>query len=142
MISLASEFVESKGRRARGWFFYDADCAFCMSVARFLAPILRRRGLDIAPLQDPRVGVLLGLRGGELLREMRFIVSDGRPMGQMASGADAAVALAGEIWWARPLEWIARIPGVMRLLRNGYRWVSANRRCSASICPHGKVFPV
>ena len=30
MISLTSEFTDSKGRHARGWLFFDADCAFCI----------------------------------------------------------------------------------------------------------------
>jgi hypothetical protein len=28
MISLASEFTDAKGRHARGWFFFDAECGF------------------------------------------------------------------------------------------------------------------
>jgi len=40
-------------------------------------PILARRGLAVAPLQDPRVGALLGLSRPELLRELRFLLSDG-----------------------------------------------------------------
>src|SRR6266404_657521 len=55
MISLASEFTDGKGRHARGWLFFDAECGFCTRTARWLLPILERRGLAVAPLQDPRV---------------------------------------------------------------------------------------
>src|SRR3982074_239718 len=99
MISLASEFTDGKGRHARGWLFFDADCAFCTRIARWLAPVLARRRVAVAPLQDVRFRALLGISRQELLREMRFLLSDGRQYG----GADAVVALAGEIWWAIPL---------------------------------------
>jgi predicted DCC family thiol-disulfide oxidoreductase YuxK len=130
MISLASEFTDGKGRHARGWLFFDVECGFCARIARWLAPILQRRGLAVAPLQDPRVGALLGISGSELLHEMRFLLGDGCQFG----GADAAVALAREIWWGRPLVWLSKIPGVMPRLRAGYRWIAARRSCAAASC--------
>lgn len=130
MISLASEFTDGKGRHARGWLFFDAECLFCTRIARWLRPILLRRGLAVAPLQDGRVGALLGLPKTELLRELRFLLSSGKQTG----GADAVLALAREIWWARPLVWISNIPGMMAVLRRGYRWVAARRSCAAMRC--------
>jgi predicted DCC family thiol-disulfide oxidoreductase YuxK len=130
MISLASEFTDGKGRHARGWLFFDANCAFCTRFARWLLPVLAKRGLGVAPLQDPRVGVLLGLTPAELLREMRFLLSDGTQYG----GADAAIAIAGEIWWTRPLVWLSKAPHMMDLLRRLYRWIAAHRSCSAEAC--------
>ena len=130
MISLASEFTDAKGRHARGWFFFDAECGFCTRTAQWLAPILRRRGMDVAPLQDPRVAALLGMSRRELFREMRLLLDDGSQYG----GADAAVAIAKDIWWARPLAWLARIPGVMTPLRALYHWVAARRHCAAERC--------
>ena len=128
MISLTSEFTDSKGRHARGWLFFDADCAFCLKIVRALAPAMQKRGFALAPLQDSRVGPLLGLSQTELLREMRLLLSDGRQFG----GADAAVALAREIWWSRPLVWLAVLPGMMRMLRVAYRWIAARRQCAAT----------
>ena len=130
MISLTSEFTDGKGRHARGWLFFDADCRFCTTFARWMAPILERRGLALAPLQDPRVGALLGLSRNELMREMRFVLSDGGQSG----GADAVLALAREIWWAHPLLWLGQLPGMTEVLRAGYRWVALRRRCAAAIC--------
>ncbi len=135
MISLASEFTDGKGRHARGWLFFDAECAFCTRTARWLLPILARRGLAVAPLQDPRVGALLGLSRPELLRELRFLLSDGSQFG----GVDAVRALAREIWWARPLVWVARIPGMMEQLRRGYYWFAARRSCAAMQCEVRRV---
>jgi predicted DCC family thiol-disulfide oxidoreductase YuxK len=137
MISLVSEYTDGKGRHARGWLFFDAECRFCTRIARWLAPILERRGMALAPLQDPRVGALLGLSREELMREMQFLLSDGSRYG----GADAAVALAREIWWWRPLVWISKIPGMMEILRRGYQRVAASRSCAAVSCPADQVSP-
>src|SRR6266481_1935730 len=106
MISLVSENTDGKGRQ-------------------------ERRGMALAPLQDPRVGALLGLPREDLMREMQFLLSDGSRFG----GADAAVALAREIWWARPLLWMAKIPGMTEILRKGYRWIAGKRSCAAVSCP-------
>jgi len=135
MISLASELTDSKGRHARGWLFFDAECAFCTRIARWLAPIVERRGLALAPLQDPRVVALLGLPPEKLLFEMKFLLSDGRQYG----GADAAVALAREIWWAQPVVWLTKIAWVMTAMRSTYRWIAGRRRCAAVSCPANTV---
>jgi predicted DCC family thiol-disulfide oxidoreductase YuxK len=127
MISLTSEFTDTKGRHARGWLFFDADCNFCVKIVRFIAPILAKRGFALAPLQDPRVGQLLALPEDELLREMRLLLGDGRQFG----GADAVIAIARDIWWARPVVWLSRIPGMMSVVRTGYRWIAAKRKCAA-----------
>jgi predicted DCC family thiol-disulfide oxidoreductase YuxK len=84
--------------------------------------------MAVAPLQDPRVGALLGMNREALLMELRFLLSDGKQYG----GADAVVAIAREIWWALPLAWFAKLPGSMNLLRSGYRWVAAQRSCAAA----------
>jgi predicted DCC family thiol-disulfide oxidoreductase YuxK len=128
MISLISEFTDGKGRHARGWLFFDADCRFCTRIARWLLPILEKRGFAVAPLQDRRVGALLGLSRTQLLSEMRFLLSDGSQYG----GADAVIAIAREIWWAQPVVWLARIPGVTAALHRGYRWIAEHRSCSAA----------
>ncbi len=128
MISLASELTDSKGRHARGWLFFDAECNFCVKIARCIAPALAKRGFALAPLQDPRVGQLLALPEHELLREMRLLLSDGAQFG----GADAAVVLSREIWWARPLVWLANVPGMMNVFRSIYRWIAAHRKCAAA----------
>ncbi len=131
MISLASEYTDGKGRHAKGWLFFDAECGFCTRCARWLGPILKRRGFAVAPLQDPRVGALLGMPRAELLRELRFLHSDGRQCG----GANAILAVAQEIWWARPLVWLTLVPGVVPLLHAGYRSVASHRSCAAVPSP-------
>src|SRR5258705_10720972 len=95
MISLVSEYTDGKGRHARGWFFFDAECRFCTRIARWLAPILEKRGLELAPLQDPRVGALLGVRREELMMERHFLLGDG----SRERGADVTRVLGGESQW-------------------------------------------
>ncbi len=130
MISLVDVYTDRKGRHARGWLFFDADCGFCTRIARRIAPILAKHNLGVAPLQDPRVGELLGMSSQELLREIRFLHCDGTHYG----GADAVLEVAKEIWWWRPLVWVSKIPGMMRVFRAGYNWVAAQRRCAAEQC--------
>lgn len=130
MITLVDEITDRKGRQARGWLFFDAECGFCTQAARWLTPILARRGLAVAPLQDPRVGALLGMTRQELLKELRFLSSDGASSG----GARAVLAVAREIWWGRPLVWLAAMPGMMRVLDVGYKWVAARRGCTRQQC--------
>jgi len=129
MISLCSEMTDSKGRRARaGWLFFDADCAFCIALARRMARILVPRGFALAPLQDRRVADLLGLPQEELLREMRVLTVAGKHYG----GADAVIFLASCVWWAWPLVALAQLPGVTSLLRAAYRRIAARRSCAAA----------
>jgi predicted DCC family thiol-disulfide oxidoreductase YuxK len=130
MLSLSNDYTDTKGRHANGFLFFDADCVFCTKIARRLQPILERRNLAVAPLQDPRVATLLGLSDENLMREIHLLMSDGTRYG----GADAVVALARQIWWARPLVWLSKIPGAMSLLRAAYRYVAANRNCSSVTC--------
>lgn len=125
MISLASEMTDSKGRHARGWLFFDAECEFCTRTAGWLIPSMQRRGLAMAPLQDPRVGALLGLSREQLQRTIRFVLADG----SQHLGADAVFAVARELEWAWPLRWVTKAPGVLPAARAAYRWVARRRRC-------------
>jgi predicted DCC family thiol-disulfide oxidoreductase YuxK len=66
MISLASEFTDVKGRHARAWLFFDGECAFCARLAGWILKPMLKRGLGVAPLQDPRVAALLDVPHREL----------------------------------------------------------------------------
>lgn len=130
MISLVSDMTDRKSRRAHGWLFFDAECDFCQRIAGLVAGPLRRRGMRVAPLQDPRVGALLGLRPQELLRAVRFMSADGSQW----SGADALIKVAGEFWWARPLAWMGKIPLALAAMQAGYRWGAARWHCRGDRC--------
>jgi predicted DCC family thiol-disulfide oxidoreductase YuxK len=137
MISLASEFTDAKGRHARGWLFYDGECDFCTRFARWLAPSLTKQGFALAPLQDPRVADLLGMSREELMLEMRLLLENGSQYG----GADAIIALARRIWWARPLAWLAKVPGIDRALHAGYVFAAAHRKCRSTQCLVAHALP-
>lgn len=130
MFSLASEMTDSKGKHARGWLFYDAECDFCTRIARFLARPMGRRRLGIVPLQDPRVSSLLGLSQEELLRAVRYLAPDATQY----AGAEAFLVLARELWWMHPLIWLSGIPGAKRLMHTAYGWVARHRKCNAEAC--------
>ena len=133
MISLTSELTDAKGRHARGWLFYDAECDFCTRIARWIRKPMLRRGLALAPLQDPRVAALLGIPRGELLRAIRYLGENGLPY----AGADALIEVAREFWWARPLVWASRVRAAKAAMRTGYGWIARQRRCHAeNNCRH------
>jgi hypothetical protein len=75
---------------------------------------------------------LLGMPPDQLLLAVRYLA----PNGATYSGANALVALSREFWWARPLTWMSRIPGFMRLMHAGYSWVARHRKCHAATCEH------
>jgi predicted DCC family thiol-disulfide oxidoreductase YuxK len=129
MISLSSEFTDAKGRHARGWIFYDAECDFCTHIARWIRKPLLRRGLGVAPLEDARVAALLGIPASDLLRAIRYLGEDGRQY----AGADALLEVAGEFWWARPLLWASRVRVLKAAMRASYEWVARQRQCHAEI---------
>jgi hypothetical protein len=89
---------------------------------------MNRRGMAVAPMQDPRVGALLGLSQKDLLSALRFVFEDG----SQQTGAGAVLSVARELWWARPLTWASRIPGMMPAMQAGYGWVARHRSCPAT----------
>lgn len=127
MISLASEFTDGKGRHARAWLFFDGQCAFCTRLAGWIAKPMLKRGLGVAPLQDPRVAALLDVPQHELLRAICYLV----PNGIQYTSVEALIAVAGELWWAHPLVWLSRFPGAKSLACAGYEWIARHCKCHA-----------
>lgn len=124
----------SEAQAPVSWVLYDASCAKCTALAaRFRRP-LRRRGYVTAPLQSLWAPAALGMLPTELLKEMRVLTARGERFG----GADALLHLAREFWWARPLAWLALLPGARRVLRATYAWIAAHRHCTASGCSYGE----
>jgi predicted DCC family thiol-disulfide oxidoreductase YuxK len=111
---VTTEITEVKN--GRGWVLFDAQCLLCTRLARRCEPLLRKHGFALVPLETPWVRERLAKCGGELLSEMRLLT----PHGNIYGGADALIALAQQIWWARPLYWFARLPLVRAALRKVY----------------------
>jgi predicted DCC family thiol-disulfide oxidoreductase YuxK len=121
-----SAVTERRGHsQVRGWIGFDAECPHCASLARRLGPLARRHRFAVVPLQTPWVQQRLALAGLEPLTELRLLTADGRIFG----GADALLAVARRIWWARPVVWVSAIPGVKAALRAAYRFVARHRAC-------------
>ncbi len=118
---------------ARGWILFDAQCFLCTRLARRCGPLLRRHGFALLPLQTPWVRERLAKCGGDLLSEMRLLT----PHGIIYGGADGLISLAAQIWWARPLYWLARAPIVRTALRKAYAWIARHRSCIGGRCHHG-----
>jgi predicted DCC family thiol-disulfide oxidoreductase YuxK len=127
MISLITEITDTKGNRApRGWICFDRDCAVCSMLAQRFRRVFEKRGYGLAALQDPRVACLLGLAPEDLMREMRVVTEGG-----VYGGADAAVYLAKQVWWAWPIYATSKLPGLGYVFRRGYRWLADHRSCTS-----------
>jgi predicted DCC family thiol-disulfide oxidoreductase YuxK len=126
MISLISEMTDTKGRQARGWLFFDEECKFCSRLAARLQTPMRRRGLDVAPLQDPRVATLLGVSRQELLQSIRYAASGGNQY----SGAEALVKW--QLSSGGPDRWVGGARARRHaLLARGVSMDKARRQCNA-----------
>ena len=121
---------ERETHAVRGWVLYDSDCGICTRLAWRLGNTFERRGYRLVPLQAPWVVERLGMPREKLLEEMRVLTTDGRQLG----GADAVAHLARRIWWAMPLYAVSRLPGVLPLMRRGYRWFAARRHRFSQTC--------
>ena len=117
-------------RAARGWILYDGACNICKSFVGRWGAALGHRGFACVPLQTDWVRERLNLPEDELMLEMRVLESSGKVVG----GAAAVLLLAGRFWWALPLVWLAKLPGIFRLLDAAYRWGAARRYCAHGAC--------
>jgi predicted DCC family thiol-disulfide oxidoreductase YuxK len=109
----------------RGWILFDGECSMCRNAVRRFAPLLRRHHFGLAPLQTAWVRERLSLAEEDLLSEMRFLDTHG----EVHRGADALIAIAGQVWWARPLSRLARLPPIRAACRKAYRWIARHRHC-------------
>lgn len=130
MISVSTEISDRRVGEIRGWVLYDGTCQFCRSWVLRLQPILAPRGFTFLALQTPWVREHFRLPEEQLLSEMRLLL----PTGEVYDGADAIVALARYVWWARLFALAAVLPGVRPLLRAAYRYVARHRTCSSHAC--------
>ena len=86
-------------------------------MVRRFGPALHRRGFECVSLQTDWVRERLDLSPDELMLEMRVLDSSGKVVGRAAG----VLFLARTFWWALPLVWLARIPGVFGLMDPAYR---------------------
>jgi predicted DCC family thiol-disulfide oxidoreductase YuxK len=128
VVPVNAEFADVP--KTAGWVLYDADCPFCVRLARRFEPLLASRRFELLPLQTPWVRSKLALPESQLLAEMRLLLPNGTHFG----GADALIEISRHFWWAWPLRQMTRLPPVRTLLRRAYRWVAHRRNCAAVSC--------
>ena len=117
-------------KNQNGLVCFDAQCGFCVNLARRSGPLLQRHGFALVPLQAPWVKDRLAKSDEELRSEMWLIA----PRGRVYGGVDALAEIARQIWWAKPVYWLSGVPLVEAVLRSGYRWVARNRSCLGGSC--------
>jgi alginate O-acetyltransferase complex protein AlgI len=122
--------TETTDNSVAGWVFYDGECHLCIDLVERLRPLMHRQRFGIAPLQLPWVRERLGLAPNSPFREMMFMTADGKRYG----GADAILAMANHIWWARILARVGLLFGLRPVLRLVYRNVAARRHCFNGTC--------
>ena len=123
--------VESQGSTpTTGWVLYDDSCGICSHWVPFWAPLLRRLGLDVAPLQSPWVIEMTSLAPATLLQDLRLLHADGR----LTSGADVYRFVMRRCWWAYPLYLLANLPGGRQLFDWSYRSFARHRYAVSSAC--------
>lgn len=113
-----------------GWVLYDESCGVCNRWVPFWENTLRRRGLEIAPLQSERFRGRLGGAEGDLLRDLLLL----RPDGNLVRGADVYRFALRRIWWAYPLYLLSVAPGFRRLFDRAYRAFADRRHRISAAC--------
>ena len=114
----------------RGWVLYDDACGFCSRWVAFWGPTLQRRGFGVAPLQAQWIQERLALPGGELLRDLRLLLKDGRQV----VGADVYRHVMRRIWWAYPVYALSVAPYFRDVFDWGYRTFVTSRYTVSAAC--------
>jgi predicted DCC family thiol-disulfide oxidoreductase YuxK len=103
--------------------FFDADCGFCAHSASVLRRLDSKQRLALVPLQRAAEVVPDAPDIDRLLASMH--VRD--PTGHWSVGGAAWLRIADEIPLLRPLAFLARLPGLRRLVEPAYALVARNR---------------
>lgn len=107
-----------------GWVLFDGSCGFCRTWVEYWSGTLRKRGFEIAPLQETWVRQRLASPNEEdLLRDLRVLLESGEEL----HGADAYRYVMRRIWWAYPLYLLSVMPLLRYLFDRGYRAFADNR---------------
>lgn len=126
MKTETTEFKDSQP--LKGWIGFDATCGACVGLAGWLRSRLLGRGYEFVPLQGRLMRRHLGRVAD--LREPALLTTDDR----LIMGSDIAFEIARDMVWARPLHWIAMIPGVRRACRKVYRGMAGYRYEVGGVC--------
>ncbi len=113
--------MEPRGARP-GVVLYDADCALCSGIARFVAAHAPSERYTLVPLESPEATQLLAATGGPPSGDT-FVLLD---YGKRFERSDAALHLALGLRWPYPLAFaLILIPRDWR--DDAYTFVARNR---------------
>jgi predicted DCC family thiol-disulfide oxidoreductase YuxK len=118
----------------RAWVLYDGACGFCRRWVPYWKHTLARRGIAIAPLQEPWVRERLSAQGVSAetqVDDIRLLVGE---TDTLLSGAEAYRWVLRRIWWATPLWVLSVTPGLRRVFDRTYRAVADNRHRISRAC--------
>lgn len=118
------------------WVLYDGECGFCSGWVEFWKPVLERRRITIAALQEPWIIERLHMQLTDLLADILLLY----PCGELVSGADVYLQVTRRIWWVWPFYALFSLPGFNWLLHIGYQWFNRNRYRISRACrlAHGR----
>lgn len=120
-ISVCTEITDTAGLEAatgRPIVIWDDACTACNRMKRWVAPRVVGRGYAFCPLR-----VWLAAHPEASGEGMYVVTADGARL----FAVDAALHVAGLVWWLRPLKWLSRLPLMHRVMAAGYRWFAAHR---------------
>ncbi len=124
---------QAHGAEPLGWLLYDGDCGFCSRWAPSWSGYIRRRGYELAPLQDRALQQRFALDETELLKEMTLVLRHGRRV----VGADVYRHFLRLSWWLYPVYLLTLAPCLRPAFDWGYRTFARHRhrvtrRCALS----------
>jgi predicted DCC family thiol-disulfide oxidoreductase YuxK len=97
---------------------WDDECDVCNRMKRVVESRVRASRYTFCPLRVWREAHPDASTEG-----MHLITPDGRAL----FGVDAALHVAGLVWWLRPLKWSSRLPLMHRVFGAAYRWFASHR---------------
>ena len=113
-----------------GWILYDDSCGICRRWVSALEGTLRKRGIDVAPLQAEWVVQRLHLGEGDLLHDVRMVLANGKQI----QGSDIYRYAMRRIWWAYPLYLFSVMPLLRNIFDGSYKTFAAHRKQISRAC--------
>ncbi len=110
---------------------WDDQCGFCNAIMRRIRPRFEPRGYTFVPLREWHAETSEKVEKADSSADEMLVVT---PSGRIYGGADAALYLMRQLWWAWPLGQLGRLPPIVYAMRAGYRWIARNRQCLSGAC--------
>ncbi len=116
--------------RTIGHILYDDTCGFCRSWVPKLRPVVRKQGLEVTPLQNPKVKDRLTVPMADLLTDIHLMFENG----QTLRGAEVYRYVMRRVWWLVPIYVLSTLPFLRGVFDWGYRKFAENRYRISKAC--------